>query len=196
MLKIGLTGGIGTGKTTVAHLFSGLGIPIYDSDARAKELMADNAKLKNKIVQSFGNESFIGGQLNRKHLSKQVFNSKDLLNKLNAIVHPFVLEDFNLWVSNQNTKYIIKESAILIESGAHQNMDKIILVTCPLSLRLSRVVSRDGIAESEIIKRIDNQINEDEKKKYSDYTIENNQNLSTLKEKVYSLHKEIINYCC
>ena len=132
MLKIGLTGGIGTGKTTVAHLFSGLGIPIYDSDARAKELMADNAKLKNKIVQSFGNESFIGGQLNRKHLSKQVFNSKDLLNKLNAIVHPFVLEDFNLWVSNQNTKYIIKESAILIESGAHQNMDKIILVTCPL----------------------------------------------------------------
>lgn len=195
MLKIGLTGGIGTGKTTVAHLFSGLGIPIYDSDARAKELMADNAKLKNKIVQSFGNESFIGGQLNRKHLSKQVFNSKDLLNKLNAIVHPFVLEDFNLWVSNQNTKYIIKESAILIESGAHQNMDKIILVTCPLSLRLSRVVSRDGIAESEIIKRIDNQINEDEKKKYSDYTIENNQNLSTLKEKVYSLHKEIINYC-
>ena len=108
MLKIGLTGGIGAGKTTVAHLFSELGVPIYNSDAKAKELMVANTELKKKLIQSFGNETFNGGQLNRRYLSELVFNSKDLLNKLNALVHPYVAEDFNLWLSNQNAKYIIK----------------------------------------------------------------------------------------
>ena len=195
MLKIGLTGGIGAGKTTVADLFSELGVPIYNSDAKAKELMVANTELKKKLIQSFGNETFNGVQLNRRYLSELVFNSKDLLNKLNALVHPYVAEDFNLWLSNQNAKYIIKEAAILIENGAYQNMDKIILVTCPLEDRINRVISRDNVSREDVLKKINNQLIESEKLKYADSVIENNDSLAVLKEKVKSIDQEIINYC-
>ena len=147
------------------------------------------------MIQSFGNETFNGGQLNRRYLSELVFNSKDLLNKLNALVHPYVAEDFNLWLSNQNAKYIIKEAAILIENGAYQNMDKIILVTCALEDRINRVISRDNVSREDVLKKINNQLIESEKLKYADSVIENNDSLAVLKEKVKSIDQEIINYC-
>ena len=192
MLKIGLTGGIGTGKTTVANIFSDLGVPIYNSDLRAKKLMTSNKNLGKSITQSFGNESFKDGYLNKNYLSELVFNSKESLYKLNSIVHPFVAEDFKSWVADQDAKYIIKEAAILIESGAYKQMDKTILVTCSLSIRIKRVLARDRSLEGDVLKRINNQMNEKEKIKYSDYTIENDLSVLDLKNKVEILHSKLL----
>lgn len=195
MLKIGLTGGIGTGKTAVANIFSDLGIPIYNSDLSAKKLMTSNKKLGKLITQSFGNESFKDGYLNKNYLSELVFNSKRSLDKLNSIVHPFVAEDFNSWVAVQDAKYIIKEAAILIESGAYKQMDKIIVVTCDLETRIKRVVERDNINREEVIKKMNNQLLEVEKLKYADFTIENKGLSYELRAKITSLNVNILSFC-
>jgi len=195
MLKIGLTGGIGTGKTTVANIFSDLGVPIYNSDLRAKKLMTSNKNLGKSITQSFGNESFKDGYLNKNYLSELVFNSKRSLDKLNSIVHPFVAEDFNSWVAVQDAKYIIKEAAILIESGAYKQMDKIIVVTCDLETRIKRVVERDNINREEVIKKMNNQLLEVEKLKYADFTLENKGLTSELRAKITSLNVNILSFC-
>ena len=192
MLKIGLTGGIGTGKTAVANIFSDLGIPIYNSDLSAKKLMNSNKNLGKLIIQSFGNESFKDGHLNKNYLSELVFNSKKSLDKLNSIVHPFVAEDFNSWVEEQDAKYIIKEAAILIESGAYKQMDKIILVTCSLSIRIKRVLARDRSLKEDVLKRINNQMSDKEKIKYSDYILENDLSVLDLKNQVETLHPKLL----
>ena len=140
MLKVGLTGGIGSGKTTVSEVFHSLGIPVYNSDKRAKYLMENDPSLRVAIIQYFGEESYRSEVLNRLYLSEQVFSDKSKLQKLNSIVHPVVGNDFALWCKNQSAPFVLKEAAILIESGAYKGLDKIIVVTASENVDRKSVV--------------------------------------------------------
>ena len=192
MLKIGLTGGIGTGKSTVANMFLQKGVPVYDSDARAKSIMSTDDNLKKELVSVFGENVFVKNQLNRAYLAEIVFSSYKELKKLNNIVHPFVANDFTHWVSKQSAKFIIKEAAILFESGAYKNVDKVILVSCPLSIRIQRVAKRDTLSESEIMKRVNNQMMQSEKAALSDFIIDNKHSLEGLQKQVDSVYSSIL----
>lgn len=170
---IGLTGGIGSGKTTISKIFEELGIPVYNSDLEAKKIM----ELPEVIVllkNSFGKDFFENNILNRAKLADLVFRNTEKLNVLNAIVHPFVKKDFLFWVKkHHNEKFVIKESAILFESKSNLDCDKIITVTAPLDLRMKRIAARDNLGFHEIVKRINNQISDEKKIENSDFIIEN-----------------------
>lgn len=173
MLKVGLTGGIGSGKTTVSEVFHSLGIPVYNSDKRAKYLMENDPSLRVAIIQYFGEESYRSEGLNRLYLSEQVFSDKSKLQKLNSIVHPVVGNDFALWCKNQSAPFVLKEAAILIESGAYKGLDKIIVVTASENVRMERVMERDGVKASEVRGRINNQMTDSERLQYADFIIDN-----------------------
>ena len=173
MLKVGLTGGIGSGKTTVSEIFHSLGIPVYNSDKRAKYLMENDSSLRVAIIQYFGEESYRSEGLNRLYLSEQVFSDKSKLQKLNSIVHPVVGNDFALWCKNQSAPFVLKEAAILIESGAYKGLDKIIVVTASENVRMERVMERDGVKASEVRDRINNQMTDSERLQYADFIIDN-----------------------
>ena len=190
---VGLTGGIGTGKSVVADLFVQLGIPVYNSDIKAKWLMNNNNSLKSELVKSFGVNTYDDGVLNKSYLSDLVFNDSVKLKALNKIVHPYVKVDFEDWVTNNSkTSYVIKEAAILIESGAYKQVDSILLVQADLEMRINRVISRDGVVKKDVVARIENQLPEIEKQKFSDYTIFNNSSLKELAFKVKETHNEIL----
>jgi len=188
---VGLTGGIGSGKTTVAKLFYKLGVPIYVSDSEAKKLMVTHAKLIAKIKKLLGDNAYVNNTLNRSYISNLVFNNKKLLAQLNAIVHPVVAQDFLKWYAQQNSPYVIKESAILFESGGHKHCDVVITVTAPLQERINRVVLRDGVSEKQVQNRIKNQLSDAEKIKQSDFVIEN-LNLKTTQKVVSNLHQQLL----
>ncbi len=176
MLKIGLTGGIGSGKSFVCNLFAQLGIPIYNSDERGKYLMANSHEVKEAILNLLGKEAYKDGALNRNHIASVVFNDPKLLNKLNNIVHPAVFKDFNHWCSIQekeNPAFILKEAAILFESGAYKKLDKIILITAPEHVRIERVMERDGISEDAVRNRIKNQTPTEDLIPLTDFIIRN-----------------------
>ena len=173
MLKVGLTGGIGSGKTTVSEVFHSLGIPVYNSDKRAKYLMENDPSLRVAIIQYFGEESYRSEVLNRLYLSEQVFSDKSKLQKLNSIVHPVVGNDFALWCKNQSAPFVLKEAAILIESRAYKGLDKIIVVTASENVRMERVMERDGVKASEVRDRINNQMTDSERLQYADFIIDN-----------------------
>ena len=173
MLKVGLTGGIGSGKTTVSEVFHSLGIPVYNSDKRAKYLMENDPSLRVAIIQYFGEESYRSEGLNRLYLSEQVFSDKSKLQKLNSIVHPVVGNDFALWCKNQSAPFVLKEAAILIESRAYKGLDKIIVVTASENVRMERVMERDGVKASEVRDRINNQMTDSERLQYADFIIDN-----------------------
>lgn len=188
MLKVGLTGGIGSGKTTVSKILTNLGYPVYNSDQRAKWLMNNDESLKVAIAELFGQNSFINKTLNSSFISKAVFNNSVLLQQLNQLVHPEVAKDFKIWIQkNKNCKILFKEAAILIESKAYLEMDKIILVTCPKEIRIKRILKRDSIDYKSVLKRIENQMSDNEKLKYAHYIIENNGNRNSLKNKVQNI---------
>ena len=165
MLKIGLTGNIGSGKTTVCKIFEVLGIPVFYADDAAKDVMVADAELIGGIKQTFGNQAYFeDGTLNRKHIAGIVFNDKEQLAKLNALVHPAVFRAFDKWVLNQKgAPYVLKEAAILFESGSYKKCDRAIMVTAPLDLRIKRVTSRDGITADEVKARNDRQFSEEKK---------------------------------
>ena len=192
MLKIGLTGGIGSGKSTVAETFAQLGIAIYLSDDRAKALMVNNKELKSAIISLFGEESYKSGQLNRSYIASKVFSDKMELEKLNALVHPELKKDFDLWCVDQTSPYIIKEAAILFESGANRGLDKVILVEAPQELRINRVMNRDKVSYESVLARIDKQWSDERKKSVSDYVVMNDEKCSVL-EQVLKVHNELIN---
>ena len=173
---IGLTGGIGSGKSTVAKVFKELGIPVYDSDTEAKKLINTSNNVISKMKQNFGDNIYLKNNiLNKKKLSQLIFNDKKLLNIVNTIVHPAVKEDFNTWAKKQTSNYIIKEAAILFESGAYKDTDLIITVTAPEELRIQRVCKRDNKPAEKIKEIINNQISESEKINRSDYVIYNDE---------------------
>ena len=173
MLKVGLTGGIGSGKTTVAEIFYSLGIPVYNSDERAKYLMENDPSLRVAIIEYFGEESYRSEGLNRLYLSKEVFSDKSKLQKLNSLVHPVVGIDFAMWCKNQSAPFVVKEAAILIESGGYKGLDKIIIITASENIRMDRVMDRDNVKASEVRDRINNQMADSERLKYADFIVNN-----------------------
>jgi len=190
MLIIGLTGGIGSGKTMVSNIFKTLGVPVYNSDARAKYLMTNNNDLRKSLCSTFSNKVFNNNILDTSFLSNIVFNNALELQKLNNIVHPFVAKDFESWLSKQESKFIIKEAAILIESGAYKKVDKILLVIADKEIRIDRIKNRDKINKEAILSRIDKQISDKERMLYADFIIDNNENKSIINQ-VKNIYNEI-----
>lgn len=188
MLKIGLTGGIGSGKSTVAKIFETLGIPVYYADAEAKRLMNSSETLKKVIRQNFGEATYENDQLNRKYLGGIVFNNPEKLELLNALIHPVTINDAEQWMQQQSAPYSIKEAALLFESGAAENLDLIVGVYAPQALRIKRVMKRDGLTADEIMKRINRQVNEEMKMKLCDFVITNNEQ-ELLVPQVLKLHQ-------
>lgn len=174
MLKIGITGGIGSGKTTVCQVFEALSIPVFNADEVAKMIMVSDRDLVKGIKLAFGEKAYFNnGELNRKFLSDIVFNDSQALQMLNELVHPAAIRAFDEWALKQTSKYCLHEAAILFESGAYKSCDKSILVYAPEDLRIQRVINRDGVSEQEVRARIDKQMPEDEKEKLADFVILN-----------------------
>ncbi|MBK9633692.1 MAG: dephospho-CoA kinase [Bacteroidetes bacterium] len=192
MLRIGITGGIGSGKTTVCAIFSTLGIPIYNSDERAKKIMVENQSVVNKLKAQFGSTIYFeDGSINRVLLSQIVFNDKEQLTKLNEIVHPAVFEDMIKWYAeNQNYKYVLQEAAIMYESGSYKMLDKTILVYADQEIRIERVMKRDKVDRIAVLARMDKQMPESEKLKLADFVIYNNG--ESLIDQVMKLHHTIL----
>ena len=191
MLKIGITGGIGSGKSTVAKVFEVLDIPVYYADDAAKRLMNEDEQLKEKIQLQFGNEVYKNGQLDKKHLANIVFKSPQQLALLNALVHPATLRDAERWMQKQSTAYAIKEAALIFESGAHEHLDYVIGVTAPAPLRILRTMQRDGITREEVIARLDKQMDDTIKMKLCDFVI-NNDEQEMLLPQILSLHEKLL----
>jgi len=190
MQKIGITGGIGTGKSTVCKIFATLGIPTFDADKEAKALYDSDEELKADIMNRFGKAIYKNGRFQKQELAKIVFNNQNDLQDLNALVHPKIIAQGENWFFQQKTPYAIKEAALLIESGGYKNLDKIIVVKAPLNQRIARVKKRDGLSQKEIEKRIDRQWPETKKESFADYII-NNGNSDFLIPQVLEIHKKI-----
>ena len=173
MKKIGITGGIGSGKTYVSEVFKSLGIPVFNADIESKKLMITSEKLMELVKAEFGEGIYTNGSLNKEKLGAIVFSDKIKLEKLNSLVHPIVKAEFEKWCTKQTTDYVIKEAAILFESDSHLGLDAVICVSAPIELRISRSMKRDNATEKEIKNRIENQISQEEKEKLSDYIIVN-----------------------
>ena len=195
MLKVGITGGIGSGKSTITSLFHNLGVPIYNSDERAKWLMSNDVDLMDQIKILFGQESYSNNKLNRGHIANIVFQNHDLLKQLNAIVHPLVKIDFENWLLLQKKeRLVIKEAAILIESGAYKELDILIVVFANKEIRIKRVMNRDNVAKEDVEKRMKTQLSDSERLKFAHYSIENNKDQSNLKRQVGELYKQLLSY--
>lgn len=192
MKIIGLTGGIGSGKTTVSRLFHLLGVPIYIADERAKKLFTNNPEVQKKVIDQFGSESIKNGEVNRSYLANITFNNKEKLTQLNAIIHPAVAKDFSAWVSNQTAEYVIKEAAILFESGSDATCDKVIVVVAPDETRIDRVMQRDELNKEAVMARMRNQWSQEKKIEFSDFVIINDNSVSVI-EQVTRIHKELTN---
>ena len=190
MLKVGITGNIGSGKTTVSKIFEVLGIPVFYADDEAKNVMVNDAILIDAIKKTFGAQSYFDdGTLNRKHIAAIVFDNDAELAKLNAIVHPATFRAFDNWLPKYtNSPYILKEAALLFESDSFKLCDKTIMVTAPLDMRVKRVILRDGLSEEEILKREANQFTEEKKTGLSDFVIKND-NVELVIPQVLKLHE-------
>lgn len=191
MLRIGLTGGIGSGKTTVARIFETIGIPVYYADQAAKRLMNEDPVVKESIIREFGSESYKDGVLNRKHIASIVFNDNGKLELLNAITHPATIQDAENWMQQQVTPYAVKEAALLFESGSASKLDIIIGVYAPAALRIRRVMDRDGISREEVQQRMNRQIDETIKMKLCDEVIVNDET-HLLIPQVIALHQKFV----
>ncbi|MCG8579951.1 MAG: dephospho-CoA kinase [Bacteroidales bacterium] len=172
MIKVGLTGGIGSGKSTVAKLIGFLGYPVYVADIEAKRIINSDRQVRQQIVSLLGEGAYSVSGYNVKYVAEKVFNDKQLLNKLNAIVHPAVHSDFNNWCNdNRNAKLVFQEAAILFENGSYRKFDKTILVTAPELMRINRVMKRDGLSEEEVNARISRQWSDHDKIPLADYVV-------------------------
>ena len=193
MYRVGLTGGIGAGKTTVARMFEVLGVPVYYSDYRAKQLMTDEPELVQRIKDTFGENAYLWtGELNRQYLAEMVFNDPDKLKKLNSIVHPALWKDAVEWSETQQPKpYTVQEAAILFETGGYKNMDANIMVFAPVEERIKRTMARDKIDRHAVLARMDKQMPEDEKMKLVDYIIYND-STTGLVYQVIDLHHKLL----
>lgn len=191
MKIIGITGGIGSGKTTVCKIFEVLKIPVFYADVEAKKLLS-LPDIQLQLHQIFGEEIFENQEINKKALANIVFSHKHKLNQLNSVIHPAVAEKFNLWASLQKSDYVLKEAAILFESGGNEQVKKVIYVSAPENLRIDRVCLRDGVTAQEVKQRIANQWPEERKIQLSDYQIINDEK-SELIPQIMQLHNTIIN---
>ena len=175
IIKVGITGGIGSGKSTVAKVFEVLGIPVYYADDAAKRLMNEDENLIAQIKKEFGDEAYVNGKLNRKYLSRLVFKNDEQLALLNSIVHPATLRDSDKWMQQQTTPYAIKEAALIFESGASRQLDYVIGVYAPTPLRMERILKRDNASREEVKARMEKQMNDEQKMELCDYIITNDE---------------------
>ncbi|MFM2326431.1 MAG: hypothetical protein RIR31_633 [Bacteroidota bacterium] len=191
MIKVGITGGIGSGKSTVAKVFEVLGIPVYYADDAAKRLMNEDDNLKQKIQALFGEAVYKNGLLDRKQLAAIVFNAPEKLSLLNSVVHPVTIADAEQWMLHQTTPYAIKEAALIFESGAQQQLDYVIGVYAPAPLRIQRSMQRDGITRDEVIARMNKQIDDNIKMRLCNFVITNDEQ-ELLIPQVIALHQKLI----
>lgn len=191
MLKIGLTGGIGSGKSTVAKIFEILGIPVYYADDAAKRLMNTDAELKREIIQHFGDRSYTGGELDRSYISERVFDNKENLQLLNSLVHPVTKRDAEEWMLRQTAPYAIKEAALIFETGLREWLDYVIGVSAPQALRIARTIKRDAVTEEEVLSRMKNQMEEETKMGMCDFVLYNDEQQPVLIQ-VLKLHQKLL----
>ena len=182
MKRIGITGGIGAGKSLVAEIIKAMGYPVYNSDERAKELTDSNPKIKEGLIHLFGEEIYQNGTLNKFALAQAIFSDDSLREKVNALIHPIVREDFNLWALAQNNSLVFNESAILFETRSFKNFDAIILVYAPKELRIKRIMKRDNCSENEVLKRMNSQFSDEEKFQYTELRILNDEKKPLLEQ--------------
>lgn len=192
MMRLGVTGGIGVGKSTVCQIFSCLGVPIYDADQRAKALYSENIKLQKQLIQKYGTAIYKNGAINTELLGKIIFTDKKELQWLNALVHPLIFEDYKHWCQqNEDAIYTIKEAAIMFESGSDKNVDAVIGVFSPEALRMERIMARDGSVEEEIRSRMSKQMPQEDLLGRCQFYIHNDSENSLISQ-VIGLHKTFI----
>lgn len=191
MLTIGITGGIGSGKSTVAAVFALLGIPVLQADHLAKTIMQENPEVREKLIAAFGEAAYINNRLNTAHIANIVFKDPFQLSVLNSIVHPVTIAESIAWANRQQAPYVIKEAALFFESGSSQGLDGIIGVSAPGSLRIKRVMDRDGLSRQQILDRMQQQINADLKMKLCDWVIVNDEQQLIIPQ-VLSLHQKLL----
>jgi len=188
---VGLTGGIGSGKTTVANYFIALNVPVYIADNEAKALMNRSKVIKRKLIKLFGDEAYVDNTLNKPFIASQIFSNQNLLKKMNAIVHPKVAKHFSNWVKKQNVPYVISEVAIIFENGSQGKYDYIITVVAPEQTRLNRVIKRDNSSEAKVKAIMNNQWTDQQKTEHSDFVI-NNTDLKDTKLQVENIHSKLL----
>lgn len=191
MLKIGLTGGIGSGKTTVANIFQHIGIPVFNADEAAKIIMQEDESLKLQIQLAFGTETYVNGKLNRQYLAQQVFTNEFKLQQLNALVHPVAIERGLQWARQQKSVYIIKEAALMFEAGSAFNLDYVIGVFAPVNIRIERVIKRENTSAQEVKNRMQHQISETIKMKLCNFVLIND-GRQLLLPQVIKLHEQLL----
>lgn len=193
-IEVGITGGIGAGKTLVANIFRTFGIPVYNSDAEAKRLMNEDEDLKAQIINLFGQKAYVKEVLNRSYLTEVVFKNQDNLNRMNSLVHPAVIKDYNKWLTKYKNKSItIKEAALLFESGSYKDLDYTILVLAPKSTRIGRILLRDvNRSKQDVEDIIDKQMSDSRKKKLSDFVIINDGERMVVPQ-VLEIYKNLVN---
>ena len=190
MYKVGITGGIGSGKSTVCAILAEFGVAVYDSDSRAKRLMNEDNTLRERLVERFGSEVYCAEGLNRRYLAERVFGNPEELKALNAIVHPAVMDDFDRWASEQEGSYVVLESAILFEASLDRRVDVSVAVMAPEELRIERAMQRDGAQREQIVARMNNQISDQERVERAKYTIVNI-DIDNLRSDVEQLHRRL-----
>ena len=191
MMVVGLTGGIGSGKTTIAKWFQSQNIPVYIADKEAKALMNRSKVIKRKLTSLFGEDAYKEGKLNREYLASKIFNDRTLLSKMNAIVHPKIGSHFNRWLKKQDSPYVIKEAAIIFENNLEYQYDYVITVVADKDLRIERVMKRDNASKEKVESIISNQLSDEEKIKKSHFVINNNK-LEEAKEQALSIHQILL----
>jgi len=194
MYKVGITGGIGAGKSFVAKLFKLMDIPIYDADTEAKRLIVEHEELKQNIKALIGEEAYLpNGAYNRAFVGQQVFSNPDLLQRLNELVHPAVHADLQSWFSNQKTPYAIEEAALIVESSGYKFLDAIILVSCPKELKIERVMKRNSMDRTAVEKRMATQSSDNEKRKYCHFEIINDEQHFLISQ-VQHIHQTLLSF--
>ena len=193
MVCVGITGGIGSGKTLVCRILEILGVPVYNADLKARMLMNTHSGLITGIRELFGNDAYHGGELDRKYLASRVFGDEEMLRSLNRMVHPVVREDFMTWAGKQSgVPYVVEEAAILFESGADRFMDCKVLVYAPREVRISRVMGRDRVSREEVIRRMSHQWDDEDKRSMADEVIRNDGSQMLLPQ-ILRLHEKLCN---
>lgn len=187
---IGLTGGIGSGKSTVAKIFAQLGIPVLDADATAKAIMNEDRSVKTKLIELFGEDAYKENQLNRPYIAQLVFEDAFKLQQLNAIIHPITIQYAKDWASKQSAPYVIKEAALFFESGSSEGVEKIIGVTAPKHIRIQRVMQRDQMTRENVIKRMEHQLEDSLKMKLCDWVIQND-DMHLLIPQILAIHQSL-----
>ena len=190
MFRVGLTGGIGSGKSTVAHVFEILGIPVYYADKEAKRLMNEDPDIRNQVIAHFGQEAYADNILNRRFLAEIVFKDKEKLQLLNSLVHPITISRAEEWMQKHQTPYVIKEAALIFESGSQEGLDYVIGVSAPLHVRIQRTMKRDNVSREEVLGRMKNQIQESIKMRLCDFVIRNDDQHLVLPQ-VLALHEKL-----